>query len=230
MADSPRLLDHVFVTVEGLTGPPEQELRAALVDVTVESSLHLPDVATLVVHDSGLRWVDEAKLEPGKALQVSAKGSESENEHPIFDGEIVEIEPDFVGGAQLLRVRAFDRLHRLARGRHVRSFVNVTDGDLVRKIAQELGLQASAESGGQVHEYVFQNNETNLEFLRGRATQRGCLLFVEGKTLHFDAPRADGEAVEVKWGDTLVEFYPRMTTVSQVTGATVRVSPISGAP
>ena len=220
MADAPTLLEHVYVAVDGLDATVAQELMGDLLEATVESSLHLPDVATLVLHDTRLRWIDDARLEPGKGLRISAKAAEGE--HQIFDGEIVELEPDFGAGAQRLVLRAFDRMHRLSRGRGVRSFVNVTDGDLVRKIAQELGLRAEVGSTSQVHDYVFQNNETNLEFLRGRAAALGYLLFADGTTLHFAPPAADDSPVEVRWGETLLEFRPRMTTVSQVTGATVR--------
>src|SRR5438093_4587112 len=107
------LLSHFYVKIDGADA--SEEFMHALVEVTVESSLHLPDVATLVLHDPRLRWIDDAHLEPGKAVQVSAKTGRSE--HLLFDGEIVEIEPDFGLSTQRLVVRAFDRLHRLARGR-----------------------------------------------------------------------------------------------------------------
>ncbi|MGZ8414208.1 MAG: VgrG-related protein [Gemmatirosa sp.] len=220
MPETAALLEHVYVEVDGMDATVAQELMGDLLETTVESSLHLPDVATLVLHDTRLRWIDDPRLEPGKGLRISAKASDGE--HAIFDGEIVELEPDFGAGSQRLMLRAFDRLHRLSRGRRVRSFVNVTDGDLVRKIAQELGLRANVGPTSQVHDYVFQNNESNGEFLRRRAAALGFLLFADGQTLHC-APPATGEPpIEVKWAESLLEFHPRMTTAAQVTGATVR--------
>src|SRR5262249_23286345 len=163
-----------------------------------ESSLHLPDVATLRITDSALRWIDEKGLEPGKRLKVSAKGPESKNENPLFDGEIVELEPEFTPSAQVLTVRAFDVLHRLSRGRYVRSFLNVSDGDLVQKIAQEVGLRAEVKGSTRVHPYLFQNNETNLEFLRARANAIGHMLFAHERTLHFEPAKAEGETIEMQ--------------------------------
>ncbi len=209
------------VRIEGLDETTVAGLMTDVVEITVESSLHLPDVATIRLHDSWLRWVDDRRLDPGKALTLSARPSDGE-ELPLFDGEIVELEPEFGGAANHLVIRAFDRLHRLSRGRYVRSFLNVTDGDLVQKIAQELGLTAQIGPTSQVSPYVFQNNETNLDFLRGRAASLGYVLFMDGKTLHFEPPKSDGEAVELKWPDTLKEFRPRLTTVDQVTVSTVR--------
>src|SRR3989442_9091890 len=140
MADTENLVHQVFLEITGLSPERCVELLGDLISLTVESSLHLPDVATLVVHDSNLHWIDEAALEPGKGLKVSAKAEDAT--YPIFDGEIVEVEPDFAPHAQRLVIRAFDRLHRLSRGHHARSFVNVTDSDIVQKIAREVGLHA----------------------------------------------------------------------------------------
>lgn len=221
MPESGTLQSQFYLQVEGMDGGPALELMADTLEMTVESSLHLPDVATVILHDTQLRWVDDKRLEPGKALQISAKPPGGD-EKPLFDGEIVELEPDFSPGSQKLVVRAFDRLHRLGRGRHVRSFLNVTDGDLVQKIAQELGLQAAIGPASEVHPYVFQNNQTNLEFLQGRAAALGYLLFMDGKTLHFEPPQSEDDPVELKWNETLHEFRPRLTTVDQVTVSTVR--------
>jgi phage protein D len=209
------------VKVEGLDETAAQALTTDVIEITVESSLHLPDVATVILHDSWLRWVDDRRLDPGKGIKLSARPSDGE-EQPLFDGEIVELEPEFGVAANRMVIRAFDRMHRLSRGRHVRSFQNVTDDDLVKKIAQELGLRAQATSGGGVHPYVFQNNETNLEFLRHRAAAQGFVMFMDGKTLHVQAPEAEGQAVELRWHENLKEFRPRLTTVDQVTVSTVR--------
>jgi phage protein D len=221
MPEAKEFTSQFEVRVEGLDETAAQSLTADVMEITVESSLHLPDVATVVLHDSWLRWVDDKRLDPGKGLKLSARPADGE-EQPVFDGEIVELEPDFGAAANRMVIRAFDRMHRLSRGRHVRSFINVTDGDLVQKIAGELGLTARIGATTQVHPYVFQNNETNLEFLRSRATALGYLMFMDGKTLHFEPPEAEGQAVELKWHANLKEFRPRLTTVDQVTVSTVR--------
>jgi phage protein D len=201
------------------TDAPE-DLQRDLMEVTVENSLHLPDAATLVLHDVHLRWVDDARLMPGHTLKVFA-GSRADG-RPLFDGEIVELEPELMPGAIRLVVRAYDRLHRLARGRHVRSFQNLTDGDLVRKIAQEVGLQAKFGPASEVQPYLFQANQTNLALLQERARALGYFLYVEGKTLCCVPPTAEAPPIALQWGGGLQEFRPRLTTIAQVSGVTVR--------
>lgn len=208
----PEPLQSQFSIALGGESAPAEFMRS-LEHVTVETSLHLPDVATLVLHDPNLLWIDHAAVMPGVAVRVVAQAGR--NEATIFDGEIVEIEPEFAA-TQRLTVRAFDRLHRLARGTHVRSFVNVTDGDVIEQLAREVGLQAQIGPTRQVYPYLLQANETNLAFLQRRAALLGYLLYVEHSTLFCVAPEPQRAPLQLAWGDTLYEFRPRMTTIGQV--------------
>jgi phage protein D len=217
MSDAP-LVPLFYLKIDGQQ--PRAELTADIETITVESSLHMPDVATITLHDQELRWADSDELSPGKPIMISAKVGRSEK--PVFDGEVVEIEPILEKGMKKLVVRAFDRLHRLARGRSARRFVNITDGDLVKKLAGEVGLEAKTGPTPDVHPYVLQANQTNLDFLQARAAALGYLLYVTKKTLHYEPPGARGEPIALEWEKNLSEFRPRMSTVGQLNEVTAR--------
>ncbi|HET9920577.1 MAG TPA: VgrG-related protein, partial [Ktedonobacteraceae bacterium] len=157
---------------------------------------------------------------PGKALKVQVKVERQQT--LLFDGEIVEIEPRFTTGAHELVIRAFDRLYKLLRGRQVRSFVNVSDADIINKIADEVGLSAQVGSASIVYPYVFQNNESNLAFLQKRAAALGFLLYVKEKTLYCEPLDSSSATVNLQWNKNLREFYPRLTTMGQVDTVNVR--------
>ena len=218
MPDSADAVTQCYVTLDGAN--PADRFWTDLVEVTVETSLHLPDVATLALHDPALHWIDSDDLAPGTAVTVTIKIGKTE--HKLFDGEIVELEPEFGPSDHRLLVRAFDRLHRLARGRHIRSFLNVSDGDLVQRVAGEAGLSAKVAATSGVYDYVLQNNLTNLEFLQERAAALGYLLYVDGKTLHCAPPKGAGSAITLAWGAELSQFHPRLTTVDQVESVAAR--------
>lgn len=218
MPDTADAISQCYVTIDGAEA--SAALIGAIVEISVESSLHLPDVATLTVYDPALAWVDGSELEPGKSVTIAIKIGP--RQHALFDGEVVEIESDFSGQSHRLLVRAFDRLHRLGRGRKVRSFVQVTDGDLVSTIAGEAGLQAEVGPTPVVHPYLLQHNQTDLAFLQERAAALGYLLYVKGKTLYCRSPQEVGAAVALAWGANLSEFRPRLTTVEQLNDVSVR--------
>ena len=208
---------HFYVELGGVEAPAE--LQQALQQIQVDSSLHLPDVATLILSDNEAKWADDASLMPGKTLKIKSKTEDGED--MIFDGEIVELEPSFEGAAQKVTVRAFDRLHRLTRGRYVRSFVQMTDSDVMQKIIREVGLKADVAPSSEVFDHIFQPNQSNLEFLQTRAAALGRFLYAEGETIHCAAPSND-PALNLELHAGLTAFFPRLSTSAQVAEVQVR--------
>jgi len=215
---NPVLLSHFFLRIADADALPE--LMQSIERLVIESSLHGPDIATLVLHDPQLRWIDAPELDPGVPIKIwAAVGTREEQ---LFDGEIVELEPEFSGNTQRFVVRAYDRLHRLAHGRQTRSFVQVSDADLFQKLAAEVGLEARIEGGESPIPYLLQANTSSLNLLRERAARLGQLLYVEGTTLHCAPPQSSAAAVELTWGADLMEFRPQLTTLGQVQRVVVR--------
>lgn len=215
-------LSHFALKIDG--GPSPAALKNDLLDCTVENSLHLPDVCTIRIHDSQFHWLDAQTFREGKKIQVEG-GEGKDPLKPLFHGEITAIELDLAAhGVPTLVVRCFDRSHRLHRGRFSRSFVQMTDADIVQKVGSDAGFNVQADSTSQVHDWVFQNNQTNWEFLLERAAHNGFRLFVTGeKDLHFKKVVDQGEGeVKLEWGDDLRSFRPRVTASQQVDEVVVR--------
>lgn len=214
------LLSQFYVKIDGADAP--EEVMNGLIEVTVEDSIHLPDMFIIRLHDRGLRWVDSQTFAEGKEVEISAAPREGGRATNLITGEITAVEPDFgPDAAPTLTIWGYDRSHRLHRGRHSRSFLQMTDSDIANRIAQEEGLRAQVDATRGVHEYVLQNNQTNMEFLHDRAAAIGYELVVEERTLHFREP-ADEEGVVLEWGGNLRSFRPRLTTTQQVSEVMVR--------
>lgn len=213
-------LSQFYIKIDGEDAP--EEVMNNLLEVTVEDSIHLPDMFCIRLHDPRLHWVDSQTFAEGKEVEISAAPREGGRATKLITGEITAIEPDFgMDGVPILTVRGYDRSHRLHRGRHTRSFLQMTDSDIATRIAQEEGLKAKVDSTRQVHDYVFQNNQTNMEFLHDRAMRIGYELFVQDRTLHFCRP-SEAEGPVLEWGANLLSFRPRLTTAHQVSEVIVR--------
>ena len=79
MADTSKLLSQFYLMLDGAVA--FEDLMRDVMEITVESSLHLPDVATIVMHDPHLKWIDAESLTPGKAVIVSARGDSGRETH-----------------------------------------------------------------------------------------------------------------------------------------------------
>jgi uncharacterized protein len=192
---------------------------------SIDQDLSQPDMCVLVLRNEGSEISHEAKL--GDAIEVKIGGESGKH---IFQGEVVGIEPEYkAGGESKCVLRAFNRMHRLLRGRKSRTFLDQSDQDIVNTIAGDSGLSAECGSDTRItHEHVYQHNQTDLEFLRIRAARIGYEVWVEDRTLHFDKPKTDRDSgLELIFGEpneglTLTSFLPRLSSASVVEKVVVR--------
>jgi phage protein D len=221
-ADNRASATHVAVSVAG-TAVPESELVRMVVDI----DLNQPAMAVITLHNAGSRHSNSHKQ--GDAIEVKVGDSGGTT---IFKGEIVGIEPIFEAGADSkCIIRAFDRLHRLLRGRKSRTFQKQSDKDIVSTIVGDHGLSAQfgSEPPTTKYEHVYQHAQNDLEFLRTRAARIGRCVWVDDQTLHFEKPKTDQDSgIEFKLtanaegGHRMKKFAPRMSSAGVVKKVTVR--------
>ena len=216
---------------------PEDILENVL-QIIVEESLHRPSILTLVIRNdykSGASedepWERQEPFRIGKTISVGLSPSASETEtednknNPdyLFQGEITALETQFTEQTQApIIIRGYDPSHRLHRGYHNRSFQNMTDSDVVEKIADEVGIKVDQlDDSGEPHDYLFQENQTNMAFLRDRASRNGFELFVRDGKLNFRKPKAD-DKLELTWLEDVRSLQVRVTSSEQVKSVEVR--------
>ena len=170
------------------------------------------------------------KLPPaGAALGVDATGDGSAAS--IFKGEIISVEPAFdEGGEPTVVIRAFNRLHRLTRGTHSRTYERKSDAEIAAQLAREAGLAfgPTGPEASVANDHVFQHNQTDLAFLQDRAARIGYEVWVDDWTLYFQR-RADPLPVVLGCAPAsalpsarLRVFHPRLSSANRVSKVTVR--------
>lgn len=192
-------------------------------DVQLSLSTSLCDMASVTFSNPWGTVADLADLDPGRLLEVQM-GYQGELTK-LFRGEVVSVEPSFPHtGDPVVVVRAYDQLHRHSRGRRQRTFESVAVSDVVSQLAGEEGLRAKVDATGLQHEYLLQNNVTNLEFIHELARRHYYEVHVdEAKTLHFRKPAYDrGQAHTLIWGKGLKSFTVRKSAANVATRVKTR--------
>ena len=203
----------------------DQKYRDLLQEVKVRDTLVLPDSATLRITDPKGANIDDllGKFAIGAAVEVKTAPPSGTAPESIFKGQVVAAEPDFgQKGAEIL-VRCLDKGHKLQRVRKVRTFQNMSAGDMVSKIVQEAGLRPQVTSTNVVYEFFQQSAETDWDFISRLARDHDYRFGVDGDQLVFcPAGQSNGAPVALKWGETLMSFRPRVSGVQQVQTVNIR--------
>jgi uncharacterized protein len=151
-------------------------------------------------------YFDRSLLDFGKPLKVTMGGGDVAGE--VFDGRIAGIEGIF---PQLsppeIAVLAEDRFQDLRMNRRTRTFDDVSDSDVINRIASAHGLRADVDVDGPTHRVLAQVNQSDLKFLRDRARAIDAELWMEGDTLHAQSrARRDGGTVTLTYQQRLYEI------------------------
>lgn len=178
----------------------DEDLRT-LESVRVHQGLSLPAQCELIF--ARPRGVLATRgLPPGSALRVSVAA----RAEPLFVGEVTAVEYVYgLSGARRVRVRGYDKLHRLRKRQPVRAHVQVTPADLARELVTDLGLSVEASEPGPLCRHLIQHGQSDLELLVEQTERCGLWLALEGNVLHLLSLEGHGEPVPLVVGESLLE-------------------------
>jgi hypothetical protein len=177
-----------------LGGRAQTDMLDDIIEVIVETNLHLPAMATIELYDLTMEWVDDTAVAIGKAVEITFEAPERDESaegtpRVLFKGEVVSLEPIFKPSGQIsLLIRCYDQTHRLHLGKRTRTFLDKTDADIAKDVAGASGLTADVDPTSPAIPYVLQHNQTNMEFLLERAQRIGYWVYASEGKLHFKKP------------------------------------------
>jgi phage protein D len=164
----------------------------------------------------------------------------------MFKGEITGVEADFpTGGMPTMTIVAHDYLHRLTEGSYGRGFGPLPDAVIAAILsAENLLLPAidptiiAASTAIAVVNIIFngsgrkQKGQTDFQLLKEIAETYDADFWVEGDVLYLSRfIKEYSPSVSLKWGESLLSFSPRVSTIGKVAGVgakfTLREIPLS---
>lgn len=214
MTTTQNLASQLKIKLDGTEVRPS--VMSNIVEVVVDQHAHLPHMFSILITDPVLSVLDEGPFDLTKKIEIAAE-REDGSKTILIKGEITVLEPRFGEGMEAeLVIQGFDPSHRLYRESKSRTFVNMKDSDIAQKIAQEGGLQAQIDNTSIPYDHIYQDNQSDLAFLRQRAWRIGFECFVNEETLYFRRPSAAGATVTLTWGKDLLSFHPRVSLAEQL--------------
>ena len=228
----------------GILGAPlAPMIEQAVMRVVVDQHLLLPDMFEITFVEDGTTLAS-SMITIGTKITIAAGAADSATSDVLIVGEVTSIEGDYDENVYHSIVRGYEKAHRLQRARRTRTFMNVSDADIVNQVASESQIDTDQiDDPGVTYEYVAQINQTDWEFLQSRAHELGYqVTFSDGK-LSFKmasgstaggggglAGAAAGAVAgalglggKLTFGDNLLWFKPRLSAANIVPEVEVRV-------
>src|SRR6476469_1807297 len=169
-------------------------------------------------------YFDRKKLDFGKAIQVKLDAEK------IFDGRISAIEAEFrEGSPPEIAVLLEDRFQDLRMTRRTRTFADVSDSDVMNRIAQDYGLQANINVSGPTYKVLAQVNQSDLAFVRDRARSIDAEVWMDDR--NFYAKQRTGRnngTVTLNYGGELREVCVTADLAGQRTTVSVTAWDVAG--
>lgn len=168
-----------------------KDFMTSVEGVSVEDEINLPAMFSIklnMLDGKNGKWqgIDLKAFKPGDKINVLVGLDKTES---MISGEITSLDLE-LGEHSILEIRGYDMLHRLRMGTRSNSFTKKKDSEIASAIAKEHGLTPVVDDTKTVYPYIFQNNQSNYEFLLQRAARIDYEVYAEDKKLYFVKSRA----------------------------------------
>lgn len=193
------------------------------VSAAVETSTNLPGRFSITFRDEYSTVVATLGAAVGDQVKLEVRTNEA-TAKPVFTGEITALETDFSYEGTRTMVRGYERSHRLQGGRKIRTFVNTTYSDLVRRLINEHGIRpGTIFADTEVRDWVAQNNVSDWDLLQTMADELGCQMSSTDGKLNFDRPANPSTSTpfELIRGENLLRARVALSASQQVSSVTV---------
>jgi phage protein D len=223
-----------------LNGTPiPAEMRASVSSVRFEESLQAASRVEIQLANLGLRFLNHPLVDLNVQLQLSL-GYQPNGLEDVFTGDISGVEPSFPSsGIPTISISALDFGHRMTEGTKNRGFpYYLPDSVVAAIVAAENQLLMMPDPGAlavtgavAVLGYFnkkptrWQHRQSDNDFLRKIAAEYGFDLWVDGRVLNMRLPLPGLPVpdVELGWGESLIDFTPKLTSIGEVVGVRAKV-------
>jgi phage protein D/phage baseplate assembly protein gpV len=173
---------------------------ASIVGLQVRQRCNVPTACEVVASPSA---GPPPNFRLGATLRVALAGYPL----PLFDGEITAIRHVYGPTADhQIRVRAYDRLHRLRKHRAVKAWEDTRVSDVAREVGAAADLTAAGEKGPDIA-LAIQDGESDLDFLVALATDAGMRVAVQDGELWLFDNSGTGTEIGLQLGRDLREVH-----------------------
>jgi phage protein D len=214
--------------------PVPADMRASVISVRFDESLEGADRVEVQFANQALRLLGNPLLKLNTGIEL-ALGYRPRALSQVFKGEVTGVDPTFpANGMPTLTISAHNFTFRLTEGTKQRAFPwYLPDSVIAAIVAAENFLITEPDPASAVVGSLnlfnqrprYQHKQSDYKFLRQIATEYGFDMWVDGDFMNFRLllPQLPPPEVELHWGQSLVEFTPKHTSIGEIASVGLKV-------
>jgi phage baseplate assembly protein gpV/phage protein D len=185
-----------------VNGRPLSLEATGLCEIRVQQRLSLPTLCELTFCSGDLAIEERSGLAPGDQLRVALQNDPD----ALFVGEVTALEYIYqTTQGRELRVRGYDKLHRLRKRQPVRALVDVELSEFASELVGPLGLTVQAPRVGLLWKRLIQHDQSDFDLLAQLTESSGLYFTLREDVLHLLSLEGTGEPVPLILGESLLE-------------------------
>lgn len=167
----------------------DKSRRESIENIDIEERCDGSDTCTLTVSDPDFYFIEDNIFIEEATISV-VMGWHGDTHRVTFTGYISALDINFPeNGYPILTIYCLDSTHIMNRKKKKRSWDNVTNADVVKKIALEYGFKCEVEPGYEFkkEDTISQSNSTDIEFCESLASseREAFMCKLIGDTLYY---------------------------------------------
>ena len=215
----------VTVIINGKPSSDEYGLKSVFVrhEVNKISYAELVMVGAADATSGAIPTTDSDEFNPGNKISITA-GYGSSGETNIFSGLIIDHEV-IVDNENLFSIKLLCKQQAVALTYHTAEafFTNKKDSEVIAAIASKYGLPVLIEETEDVHEALFQQMETDWDFIKQRCKKNGLIINTHNDVISIAKPNLNTKPVlRIALGESIISFNATLST--EVPPVTVQAS------
>lgn len=160
--------------------------------MVIEDHVDMIGVARLTFNHNLKRW---SSMQVGQPVSVAL----GEGGRGMFVGLVTGFRHSKKRGHETLTVMAMDPLVKAASSRNTKTYEKMTDSAIVGQVLGRAGLAPGRCQGtAKVNDYVFQRNESDLEFMKRLAARNNYVLMAREGLIDFAKAQYQGGSTKIE--------------------------------
>ncbi|MCH9693182.1 MAG: phage baseplate assembly protein V [Gammaproteobacteria bacterium] len=193
-------LPQLNIEVAGVTLDDTSAL--SLTEVRILQRLSLPSLCELVFQVPGTAIANVEIMSIGTPIRVVVNAGEV-----LFDGEVTALHHAHSPACgHEVRVRGYDKLHRLRKHQQVRAFSDKRLPELARELLADLSLEIAIDDAGPVWPRIVQWHQSDLELLTEISNRCGQYFTLSDGVVKFVSLEGSEAVTPLVLGESLLEI------------------------